>query len=259
MDEEIDLFAGLTISRYPFRFGFDALGLEVWKEGGGLACAKEPNPAFTKLGLTAHWCRSHCACLSLHVRRRVSGTGPARRQPRFAPSSTAPSSPSTLPPSRCPRLLGEGGRITGMGGGCVCVWGGGAEGHPVRVPRLEDPRAPLRIRRSPGEHHFKVIWHAPYAVHATLPKCCTTPPSPLRALLSPSILQAMLGASSSGWLAGTPEPTVADLLFAPRLCWMLHENDGVSPTLLDGFPLVAGLVRKVRTSAWPSTIGASQR
>ena len=26
---------------------------------------------------------------------------------------------------------------------------------------------------------------------------------------------------------------------------MLHENDGVSSTLLDGFPKVAGLVRKV--------------
>jgi hypothetical protein len=31
---------------------------------------------------------------------------------------------------------------------------------------------------------------------------------------------------------------------------MLHENDGISPTLLDGFPKVAALVRKVYALGW---------
>jgi hypothetical protein len=51
-------------------------------------------------------------------------------------------------------------------------------------------------------------------------------------------------------LAGTAGPTVADLVFAPRLCWMLHENDGINPNLLDKFPKVADLVRKVYALDW---------
>jgi len=43
---------------------------------------------------------------------------------------------------------------------------------------------------------------------------------------------------------------VADLVFAPRLCWMLHENDGINPNLLDGFPKVANLIRKVYGLDW---------
>jgi len=75
----------------------------------------------------------------------------------------------------------------------------------------------------------------------------------VRAALNSSVLpkhlthlEAILAAGGTGWLAGTPGPTVADLLFAPRLCWMLHENDGVDPGLLTACaPGLADLVRRV--------------
>lgn len=57
-------------------------------------------------------------------------------------------------------------------------------------------------------------------------------------------LEKILSESPSGWLAGTSGPTIADLQYAPRLCWMLHENDGISPDLLAGFPRVAEFLRK---------------
>ena len=61
-------------------------------------------------------------------------------------------------------------------------------------------------------------------------------------------LEAVLAAvgGSEPWLAGTVEPTGADVLFAVRLCWMLHENNGVDSKLLEGFPLVRATVRAHR-------------
>mmetsp|Transcript_83346 Transcript_83346/g.162185 ORF Transcript_83346/g.162185 Transcript_83346/m.162185 type:complete len:142 (+) Transcript_83346:572-997(+) len=58
-------------------------------------------------------------------------------------------------------------------------------------------------------------------------------------------LEAILAASPTGWLAGTSGPTVADFQIAPRICWAIHENDGVDPSLLDKFPKVMALVKRV--------------
>ena len=87
----------------------------------------------------------------------------------------------------------------------------------------------------------------------SMPRSMQRPASPFSfGVLDTWLLLTSAHCSSSSFfrLAGTAGPTVADLLYAPRLCWMLHENDGISPTLLDGFPKVAALVRKVYALGW---------
>ena len=60
-----------------------------------------------------------------------------------------------------------------------------------------------------------------------------------------SFLEKMLQASSSGWLAGTPTPTIADFIFAPRLKWLIAGVlDGISTDLLVPFPGVVAFLER---------------
>ena len=53
----------------------------------------------------------------------------------------------------------------------------------------------------------------------------------------------MLGNSTTGWLANTPGPTIADFVLVPRLEWLVSGVlDGISKDLLTGFPKVQALI-----------------
>lgn len=61
-----------------------------------------------------------------------------------------------------------------------------------------------------------------------------------------SFLEALIAKGGTGFVAGTPEPTIADFVLAPRLEWLLsNANPGISSTVLDPFPRVKALVGKV--------------
>jgi glutathione S-transferase len=52
--------------------------------------------------------------------------------------------------------------------------------------------------------------------------------------------------SPSGWLAGGPEPTIADFMVVPRLEWLVKPgvHMGISTSLLDGYPNLLKLIKK---------------
>lgn len=61
-----------------------------------------------------------------------------------------------------------------------------------------------------------------------------------------SNLEKLLECSDSGWIAGGEFPTIADFILAPRLKWLVEPgvNDGISESLLDGFPRVKAMIAK---------------
>lgn len=60
-------------------------------------------------------------------------------------------------------------------------------------------------------------------------------------------LEKLLENSASGWIAGGTGPSIADFILVPRLQWLVEPgvNDGISPTLLDDYPRLSGLIKKV--------------
>lgn len=60
-----------------------------------------------------------------------------------------------------------------------------------------------------------------------------------------TLLERIAAASSTGWIAGTEGPSVADFCLVPRLQWLAGgHNDGISTDILKPFPLLCGLVDK---------------
>ena len=61
-----------------------------------------------------------------------------------------------------------------------------------------------------------------------------------------SFLEKKLTASTTGWLAGTEKPSIADFVFVPRLQWLVSgANDGIDGNLLDGYPKVKEMIEKL--------------
>jgi len=61
-----------------------------------------------------------------------------------------------------------------------------------------------------------------------------------------AFLEKLLEASSTGWLADTERPSIADFVFVPRLQWLVSgANDGISRDLLEGYPKVREMMRKL--------------
>jgi hypothetical protein len=56
----------------------------------------------------------------------------------------------------------------------------------------------------------------------------------------------LLMQSSSGWIANTSEPTVADFVLALRFKWLIEPgvNDGISSTLLDNHTRIKAMIAK---------------
>lgn len=60
--------------------------------------------------------------------------------------------------------------------------------------------------------------------------------------------EKLLEQSSSGWIAGTPGPSIADFQIVPRLQWLASgANDGISTDILKPFPRVLALIDKLMT------------
>mmetsp|Transcript_12635 Transcript_12635/g.20449 ORF Transcript_12635/g.20449 Transcript_12635/m.20449 type:complete len:222 (+) Transcript_12635:100-765(+) len=61
-----------------------------------------------------------------------------------------------------------------------------------------------------------------------------------------SFLERKLAESTTGWLAGTEKPSIADFVFVPRLQWLVSgANTGIDNHLLAAFPKVTGLLSKM--------------
>ena len=58
--------------------------------------------------------------------------------------------------------------------------------------------------------------------------------------------ERMLTESPSGWIAGGAEPSIADFILVPRLQWLVEPgvNEGISHTLLHGYPKVMEMMEK---------------
>ena len=67
-------------------------------------------------------------------------------------------------------------------------------------------------------------------------------------------LERLLADGGTGWIAGTPGPSIADFTLAPRLQWLASGIEGIPPTCLDSFPGVprrpARPPRTVRLLNW---------
>jgi glutathione S-transferase len=58
--------------------------------------------------------------------------------------------------------------------------------------------------------------------------------------------ESLLASSSSGWLADTDEPSIADFLLVPRLKWLAGgDNSGISVDILEPYPKVRALIEKL--------------
>jgi len=63
-----------------------------------------------------------------------------------------------------------------------------------------------------------------------------------------SFFEALLVKSTSGWLAGGENPTIADFVVSTRLTWLVSgQNDGISNSLLEAYPHVVALLAKVKS------------
>ena len=61
-----------------------------------------------------------------------------------------------------------------------------------------------------------------------------------------SFFERILGESTTGWLAGTPNPTIADFVLVPRLQWLSSGvHNGIGSDILDQFPRVQQLIEKL--------------
>jgi glutathione S-transferase len=58
--------------------------------------------------------------------------------------------------------------------------------------------------------------------------------------------EKLLSESPSGWIAGGAEPSIADFILVPRLQWLVEPgtNEGISPTLLEGYPKITAMMAK---------------
>lgn len=57
--------------------------------------------------------------------------------------------------------------------------------------------------------------------------------------------ESILSRSTTGWLADTEGPSIADFLLGPRLQWLASGvNDGISTGILEPFPLILQFVAK---------------
>ena len=62
------------------------------------------------------------------------------------------------------------------------------------------------------------------------------------------MLENILENSSTGWIANTPNPTIADFYIVPRLQFIMEGVDeGLSKDMLDKFPKLKYLVTKLMT------------
>lgn len=59
-------------------------------------------------------------------------------------------------------------------------------------------------------------------------------------------LENFLEQSSSGWLAGGANPSIADFCFVPRLLWLVEPgtHDGIDVNLLESFPKIKQLIHQ---------------
>jgi glutathione S-transferase len=59
-------------------------------------------------------------------------------------------------------------------------------------------------------------------------------------------LNRLMEASTTGWIANTPEPSIADFVLVPRLQWLVGAgHEGISPTLLtEHCPKVAEMIER---------------
>lgn len=61
-------------------------------------------------------------------------------------------------------------------------------------------------------------------------------------------LEDLLERSSTGWVAGTEEPSIADFILVPRLQWLISgDNEGISREILDPFPRLRAMMDKLMT------------
>ena len=63
-----------------------------------------------------------------------------------------------------------------------------------------------------------------------------------------SFLETLLGRSSTGWVAGTENPSIADFILVPRLQWLASgNNEGISTEILAPYPLLQAMMTKLMT------------
>ena len=61
-------------------------------------------------------------------------------------------------------------------------------------------------------------------------------------------LENIVKKSSTGWVAGTPEPTIADFILVPRLEWLVEPgtHEGISTDLLEPCPHIRAMIEKMK-------------
>ncbi|KAJ1491740.1 glutathione S-transferase [Baffinella frigidus] len=76
-----------------------------------------------------------------------------------------------------------------------------------------------------------------------------------------AMLERVMQDGGTGWVAGTPEPTIADFTLAPRLQFIASGIDGIPSSCLDAYPGLKGLIGKVRelpaVVAWNTKVTAA--
>lgn len=61
-----------------------------------------------------------------------------------------------------------------------------------------------------------------------------------------TFLENLMRLSSTGWIAGGPDPSIADFALVPRLQWLCEPgvHDGIDCGILDSYPLLGGLIQR---------------
>lgn len=61
-----------------------------------------------------------------------------------------------------------------------------------------------------------------------------------------SQLDALMSRSKTGWVADTPEPSIADFMLVPRLQWLISgQHDGISLDILKPFTHLTSLMDRL--------------
>lgn len=56
-------------------------------------------------------------------------------------------------------------------------------------------------------------------------------------------LDSLMASSQTGWIANTPEPSIADFMLVPRLQWLISgQHDGISLDILKPFTHLTALM-----------------
>jgi glutathione S-transferase len=59
-------------------------------------------------------------------------------------------------------------------------------------------------------------------------------------------LEGLLEKSSTGWIAGTADPSIADFILVPRLQWLSNgDHEGISKDVLVPFPRILAMMDKL--------------